>query len=252
MLSDPLFYLVSIPAVLLYGIAKGGFGGPVSVLAVPLMALVMTPVQAAAILLPILVVMDGFALRAYWGVFDRKALWILLPGALLGVAIGFATAEQTSDDVMRVMIGAISLIFGIHTLARFSAAASAQHHVLSGTVWGGLAGFTSFSIHAGGPPLAVYLLPKRLSPLLFAGTTCVFFAVVNVVKLFPYYLLDQLRVDNLLLSLVLVPLAPLGVFFGHWLVKRTEARWYYRIVAFFLIVLGGRLLWDGLAGMDLI
>lgn len=249
MFADPWFYLVSIPAVLLYGVAKGGFGGAVAVLSVPMMAVVMPPTQAAAILLPILVVMDAVVVKTYWGVFDRKTLRYMMPGALLGIALGYFTAETMNDDYLRILIGAVSLLFGLQQLLRWGVQASREHNRFAGGFFGTLAGFTSFSIHAGGPPFTMYLLPKQLSPLLFAGTAGIFFAVVNAVKLLPFYFLGQFTTENLLYSLALVPLAPLGVSLGHYLVRRSEPTFYYRVISFFLLVIGGKLLWEGLANL---
>ena len=249
MLSDPWFYLAAIPAVLLYGIAKGGFGGAIAILSVPMMALVMPPTQAAAILLPILVVMDVLVVRAYWGVFDRQALKVLLPGALLGVFIGYLSVDAMNDDYLRIMIGVLSLIFGLQNLLGFLSSDSVEHHRASGSFFGLLAGFTSFSIHAGGPPLTIYLMPKQLSPLLFAGTAGIFFAVVNAVKLFPYYTMGQFTSDNLVYSAVLAPLAPLGVAFGHYLVKRSDSSFYYSVISVCLVAIGAKLLWEGLSAV---
>ncbi len=249
MLADPTFYLVSVPAVLLYGISKGGFGGAVAVLSVPLMALMMSPTQAAAILLPILVVMDAFVVKTYWGVYDGRALRLLLPGAMVGIVLGYLTADAMSDDWMRVVIGTISAAFGLQSLAGWNSRGSREHNRVAGGFFGTLAGFTSFSIHAGGPPFTMYLLPKQLSPLTFAGTAGLFFAVVNAVKLVPYYSLGQFSSENLMYSLILVPLAPLGVKIGHVLVQRSDPRVYYGIISFFLIVVGGKLLWEGASGL---
>lgn len=249
MLTDPLFYLVSIPAVLLYGIAKGGFGGAVAVLSVPMMALVMSPTQAAAILLPILVVMDILVVKTYWGVFDRQALRLLLPGAVVGIGVGYYTADSMNDDHMRILIGVLSLFFGIQSLIRQHSRPKSEHEVVAGTAFGALAGFTSFSIHAGGPPFAMYLMPRKLTPLLYAGTAGIFFAVVNAIKLIPYTLLGQFTMDNLVYSLLLVPLAPLGVMLGHYLVKRSNPVAYYNIISFFLVVVGSKLLWDGITAV---
>lgn len=249
MFTDPGFYLVSIPGVLLYGVAKGGFGGSVAVLSVPIMALVMSPTQAAAILLPILVVMDALVVRTYWGKFDRRALQLLLPGAMVGLLIGYLAADAMTDAYMRIMIGLLSLGFGLQQLSGLTSRSAARHRPGSATFFGTLAGFTSFSIHAGGPPFTMYLLPKKLDPLLFAGTAGIFFAVVNAVKLFPYAMLGQFTTDNLLYSLLLVPLAPLGVALGHYLVKISNPAFYYRVISFFLLVVGGKLLWEGLSGL---
>ncbi len=249
MLDNPWFYLATVPAVLLYGIAKGGFGGAVSMLAVPIMSMVMPPTQAAAILLPILVIMDALVVMTYWGVYDRTTLHYMLPGAMVGIAVGYVTADAMNEHYMRVLIGALSLVFGLLYLFRLTAGVGARHHPVAGSVFGTVAGFTSFSIHAGGPPFTMYLLPKQLSPLLFAGTAGLFFAVVNAAKLAPYYLLGQFTADNLLYSLVLVPLAPLGVKIGHYLTKRATSRFYYDVISLFLALLGARLLWVGIQGL---
>jgi uncharacterized membrane protein YfcA len=241
--------MVSIPAVLLYGIAKGGFGGAIAVISVPAMALVMPPTQAAAILLPILVVMDALVVKVYWGVFDRRALWLLLPGALLGIGIGYLSAEAMNEHYMRILIGVLSLVFGMQSLFGLKSFAGSEHHPVSAGLFGALAGFTSFSIHAGGPPFTMYLMPKQLTPLLFAGTAGIFFAVVNVVKLVPFYALGQFTTDNLLYSLVLVPLAPLGVKLGHVLVRGSTPSFYYSVTSFCLVLVGAKLLWDGFAAL---
>lgn len=249
MLTDPWFYFVSIPAVLLYGIAKGGFGGAIAIISVPMMALVMPPTQAAAILLPILVVMDILVVKTYWGIFDRRALYLLLPGAIVGIGIGYLSVEAMNEHYMRILIGVLSLVFGLQTLLGLKGLSSAEHHRVSGSLFGALAGFTSFSIHAGGPPLTMYLMPKQLPPLLFAGTAGIFFAVVNVVKLVPYYALGQFTTGNLMYSLVLVPLAPLGVKFGHYLVKRSTSTFYYKVVSIALVLVGAKLFWDGVSAL---
>ena len=249
MLTDPAFYLVSIPAVLLYGIAKGGFGGAVAILAVPLMALVMAPTQAAAILLPILVVMDFVVIYSYRGHFDGRALRLLLPGALAGVLGGYLLADAMDEDLMRLLVGAVALAFGVQALLGWLSHVGRRHHRWGATFFGALAGFTSFSIHAGGPPLTMYLLPKQLPPMVFAGTAGLFFWVVNLVKLPPYFALGQFTTANLLYSAALVPLAPVGVLIGRRLVRLSNPRVYYRIIAAFLVLVGIKLLRDGYAGL---
>jgi uncharacterized membrane protein YfcA len=249
LLADPGFYLVSVPAVLIFGIVKGGFGGAIAIISVPLMALVMPPTQAAAILLPILVLMDILVIRTYWGLFDRRALALLIPGAVVGVGIGYFTAEAMNEHYMRILIGSLSLVFGVQSLLGLKSLTGREHNPVSGGFYGALAGFTSFSIHAGGPPFTLYLMPKQLTPLLFAGTAGIFFAVVNAVKLVPYYALGQFNTDNLLYSLVLAPLAPLGVRLGHYLVQRSTPSFYYAVVSFALVLIGVKLLWDGVDGL---
>ena len=240
MLTDPLFYLCSVPAVLLYGIAKGGFGGPIAVLSVPLMSLVISPTLAAAILLPILVVMDGLVVKTYWGHYDRRALRLLLPGALVGIGLGYYSADLVDEEMMRLMVGVISLVFGLQNLVGLKGITGERHSALSGTLFGGIAGFTSFSIHAGGPPFSMAApalaearqVADEIEMLRDVGTAPAQAALVF---------------ENLALSLVLVPLAPLGVRIGHWLVQRSEARLYYSVISVFLVVLGGVLIYRSLS-----
>jgi len=249
MLTDPMFYAVSIPAVLLFGIAKGGFGGAVAILAVPLMSLVMSPAQAAAILLPIIVVMDLVVIYSFRGHFDRRALKLLLPGALVGVLVGYLLADAMNDDVMRILVGTVALAFGAQALGGWLSHVGREHHPVPAGFFGALAGFTSFSIHAGGPPLTMYLLPKRLPPMVYAGTAGLFFWAVNLAKLPPYFVLGQFTADNLRYALVLVPLAPVGVLIGRRLVRLSNPRFYYRLIAAFLVIVGAKLMWDGVSGL---
>lgn len=249
MLQDPMFYLVSVPAVLLYGIAKGGFGGAVAILAVPLMALMMPPAQAAAILLPILVVMDMVAIYSYRNQFDALALRLLLPAALLGLLAGFLLAGSVNDMMLRMLVGVVAVVFGVQTLVGWLASLGKEHNRWTALVIGTLSGFTSFSIHAGGPPFAMYLLPKRLPPLTYVGTAAIFFTVVNIVKLPAYYALGQFDMENLWYSLVLVPIAPLGVLIGRRLVQMSDPGVYYKIISAFLVLVGIKLIFDAYRGL---
>lgn len=255
-LADPLFYAVAIPAVIMSGISKGGFGGGLGIMTVPLMALVVSPLQAAAIMLPILCVIDVVGLWAYWGQGDRRNLKLLLFAAAIGIAIGAFTFRYLTADALRIILGVIAIGF---TLRWFwqnvaakrsgSAVAAEPTNAVKGTFWGMVSGYTSFVAHAGGPPLSVYLLPQRLDKTVYQATTVVFFAAVNYVKLVPYALLDMFPATNLTTSLVLTPAAILGTFAGVWLHKRIADRWFYRICYIFVLVTGVKLLYDGLSGV---
>ena len=174
---------------------------------------------------------------------------LLLPGALLGLLIGYLLADRMNEDYMRILIGLLSLVFGIQQLLGLQSHQAGQHHRGAAGFFGTLAGFTSFSIHAGGPPFTMYLLPKKLHPMIYAGTAGVFFAVVNVTKLLPYASGGVCSTENLLYSLVLVPLAPLCVYIGRYLVKISGPGFYYKDISFFLLVIGVKLLWEGFAGL---
>ena len=150
---------------------------------------------------------------------------------------------------MRLLVGSVATLFGLQALLGWLSRVGREHNALGAGFFGTLAGFTSFSIHAGGPPLTMYLLPKQLAPVVYAGTAGLFFWVVNLAKLPPYYLLGQFDSDNLLYSLALVPFAPLGVLLGRKLVRLSNPRFYYRVISLFLIIVGIKLIADGIAGV---
>ena len=250
MITDPWFYAAAVPAVLLFGIAKGGFGGGLGVLAVPLMALVVSPVQAAAVMLPILCVMDLVGLWAYRGKWLWPELRILAPASLIGIAAGTALFGYMSAATIKLCIGIVAIVFGAHYLVAVSRGSGSDPAYLppsAGMVAGAVGGFTSFVAHAGGPPISIYLLRRPLDRFDFVATTVLLFAVINYVKLVPYAWLGQLSSQNLLTSLVLSPLAPLGVYTGVWLTRRVSDAFFFRFMYLLLLLVGGKLLWDGLA-----
>jgi uncharacterized protein len=245
MLSDPWFYAAAIPAVVIVGLGKGGFGGA-SVLGAPLLSLVVPPLEAAAIMLPILVAMDVVAVSAWWRVFDRKSVIILLPGMLLGVAIGWAIAAHVTDEGVRLVVGVIAVGFTLSYLLRGGEhQAARQPNRLKGTFWGAVGGFTSFVSHAGGPPVQMYLLPLKLDPKLVAGTSVLVFAATNAAKLLPYAALGQFTTAHLAVSAVLLPLAPISTFLGARLIKIVPMHTFYRVSYALLFLVGLKLLYDG-------
>lgn len=249
MITDPLFYACAIPAVLLFGLAKGGFGGSIGILSVPLMALVISPPQAAAILLPILCVMDLLALRKFWRKWHVANLKIMIPGAIIGIVIGSLTFQYLSEDHVRLLIGLLALGFAANFWRKQATDEVTQPNRLKGSFWSMISGFTSFGIHAGGPPINVYLLPQKLNPTLYVGTNAVLFAVVNYVKLIPYFLLGQLTVGNLGTSLALLPLAPVGIGLGYFLHDKMSPLLFYRVVNGFLFIAGIKLCFDAVNGL---
>ena len=246
-ISDPWFYAAAVPAVFLFGISKGGFGGGLGVAAVPLIALVISPVQAAAILLPILCLMDLFSLWAFRGKWVVSEIRLLVPAALVGIAVGTLMFDTMSTGVLRLLLGTVAVTFTLHHWITRLTASSVKNTYSRrvGAVAAAIAGFTSFIAHAGGPPLSMYLLRRNLDKTRFAGTTVFFFMAVNYVKLIPYGWLGQFDVSNLGTSLVLSPLAPLGVFTGVWLHKRISDQFFFLIVYGLLFIIGLRLMVDG-------
>lgn len=249
MIADPWFYAVAIPAVLLFAISKGGFGGGLGITAVPLMALVISPVQAAAILLPILCVMDLVALWKFRGKWLWPELQVLLPASLIGILVGTLLFEYMSVAVVRLIVGSVAITFTLHFWihsVRSYGATLANYPLSYGWAAASVAGFTSFVAHSGGPPISMYLLRRPLDRTDFAATSIVFFAVVNYVKLVPYTWLGQFDTGNLATSAVLAILAPIGVFIGAWLHSRVSDRFFFAVVYVLLLVVGMKLVYDGI------
>ena len=246
MITDPLFYFFAVPAILIFGIAKGGFGNAIGVVAVPLMALAVSPLQAAAILLPILCVMDVFAIRKFWRQWDVINIVIMLPAGCVGVLVGSLTFSYLNEGHVRLLIGLLALIFALNFWLKSPGSIQKEPDYIKGSFWSVIGGFTSFGIHSGGPPVNIYLLPQKLHPKVFMGTCAMFFWITNYVKLIPYFILGQLDSQNLQTSLVLLPLAPIGVGFGYYLHTRVSTQKFYNIFNFFLIITGCKLTYDGI------
>lgn len=244
MTHDLSFYAVAIPAVVLMGLSKSGFGAGFGALAVPLMALVVPVPQAAAILLPLLAIMDAMGLAALIRDRDRELTRLLLPAGLLGTLIGTVLFGLLSASVVAGLVGAITLLFLAVRLVFPPRADAPPPPRWLGFVLGATSGFTSFVAHAGGPPVSFYVLPLRLAPVTFTATMAVFFAVVNASKWIPYAWLGLIDGRNLYTSLTLAPFAPLGVWLGLKVVRRIDSTWFYRLFHIGMALTGGKLLWD--------
>ncbi len=248
MITDPYFYAAAIPAVVLTGLAKGGFLSTVGGIAVPLMALAISPIEAAGIMLPILIVMDMIGVTSYRREIDWPNFFILLPPALIGVGLGWATAAYVSEAAIRLLVGLIGLFSAArYWWPRSSPRQIAQRHRLKGSFWGLVAGFTSFVSHTGAPPLQVYLLPQRLPNAVYAGTAIALFSLVNLSKVVPYAALGQLSTANLSTTAVLLPLAPISMAAGIWMTRRISQDSFYAIAYAGLLAISLKLIWDALA-----
>ena len=248
-ITDPWFWVVAVPAVLLTGLSKSGFASGLGTLATPLIALTIPVPQAAAIMLPLLMAMDATGLQQLWRQRDPALLRALLPGGLLGVAIGMLCFGLLSTQAVSGIVGGLTLVFLAHRLllARPSVAApGAAASRWLGPVCAVISGFASFISHAGGPPISAYLLPMRLQPIVVAGTMSVFFAAINAAKVLPYAALGLIDLRNLATAALLLPLAPLGVWVGVRLTRHVNATWFYRVAYGCMALSGSKLLWDGL------
>lgn len=247
LITDPAFYFVAVPAVLLTGISKGGFAGGLGVLAVPMMALVISAPQAASIMLPILCLMDVVGSWSYHRQWDFRLLRRLLPGAVLGIGVGWLLFRRMDASVVELMVGCIAVLFALQRLSGFTFnIRSPFPDALRATGWSALSGFTSCLAHAGGPPMMIYLLPLKLDKTVLVANLTLFFALVNYIKLIPYAELGLLDARNLGTALVLAPLAPIGVYCGIWLHKRIDEKLFYKLSYVFLLLTGIRLVWHAL------
>lgn len=249
MLTDPTFYLLAIPAVILLGLAKGGFAG-VGAIALPLLALRISPVQAAAILLPVLVVQDAVGVWAFRKSWDRDVLTLMIPSAMVGIAAAYFLAAKVSATVVLAVLGAISIVFAGYRLwisrgGRVPVSANAPRAL--GVALGFASGFTSQVAHAGQPPFQMWVLPKGFSPSVLVGTTAIFFAVINLAKIPAYLALGQFTHENLMAAAVLAPLAIVSTLLGVWLVRRVDAERFITIIYVLMIVVGVELLYKSLA-----
>lgn len=245
LITDPSFYAVAIPAVLLMGISKSGFGAGFGSLAVPLMALACPVPQAAAIFMPILFVMDVLGLAAFRRHFEWKLVRFLVPMGLVGTVVGTLSFHYLDARTVAGIVGVFTLLFLAQRLAFPPRPDSPHPPRWAGALLTVTSGFTSFVAHAGGPPVNAYVIPMRLPPLVFTATMAAFFFMVNLSKWVPYAWLGLLDMRNLATSLALMPLAPVGVWIGVRLAHRIQPTLFYRLIYLGMLLTGVKLAWDG-------
>ena len=245
------FWLLAVAATFLFGMSNAGFGGAAGSLGVPLMALAVSPVFAAAVMLPILLAIDIIGVVVFRGRSDTANLRIILPGAMLGIGVGWLTFGHVDARWIKLLIGIEAVLFAID---RFRAARSSGIAVASaptlgpGIFWSALSGFTSFVSHAGGPPIMQYLMPQNMDKMRLVGTTVIFFTVVNFAKLGPYAQLGLVDLSFLAVSLLLAPVIPVGYYVGYRLLQAVDMRGFNLVTAWTLLAAGTKLIHDGIAG----
>ena len=244
LITDPYFYVVTIPAVLLLGVSKSGFGAGFGSLAVPLMALAVSVPQAAATLMPVLLLMDILGMAAFRKDFDLKLLRFLIPWGLIGIVIGALLFKLLNTNTVAGIVGFFTLLFLAQRLLFPPKVDSAPPPKWLGAILTATSGFTSFIAHAGGPPISAYVIPLRLSPVKFTATMAFFFFIINLSKWIPYAWLGLLDVRNMTTSLVLLPIAPIGVLVGVRLARRINQILFYRFVYLGMFLTGVKLVYD--------
>ena len=235
--TDPLFYLIGVPAVFLISLGRGAFGGGLAILGVPLLAFAVDPVTATFMMAPIVSASDPFTVWAFpprtWSMPDLK--W-LVPGAAAGLGLGAVFVSEVDPRIVALGISIVILWFTARYFLRDRSALTGHTPVnpVLALICGGLSGFTTFISHGGNPPLSYYLLPRGLPKTIFAGTMIAFFLVTNVVKLALYLWLSTNNTRVLLLAVALMPAVPLGVWAGKRLHDRLDERrlyfWCYLLV----------------------
>jgi uncharacterized protein len=245
LITDPFFYAVAVPAVLLLGISKSGFGSGFGSLAVPMIAMAVTVPQAAAILMPVLLVMDLLGISAFRKDFDKDLLKFLLPWALVGTVIGTLLFKVLNASTVAGIVGIFTLLFLAQRLVFPPKPDSAPPPKWLGAILTATAGFTSFIAHAGGPPINAYLMPLKIKPLVFTATMSYLFFFINLSKWVPYAWLGLLDMRNFATSLVLLPFAPVGVWIGVRIAKRINPDLFYKLLYTGMFLTGCKLVWDG-------
>ena len=249
MTFDLTFFALAIPAVIFAGISKGGFGSGAAFAATPILALVIPPELAIGIMLPLLMLMDVGSLRPYWGRWSWPDARLLILGGLPGVAMAVVFWQLANPDLLRFLIGVIALGFVAFQLARMRGLIRLPDRPVSARLAmtaGAAAGFTSFISHAGGPPLAIYLLSRGLSKTAYQSTTVIVFWAVNIMKAVPYAFLGIFTAQSLLAGLYLAPAALVGVWLGVKAHRIIPERAYFAVTYVMLTLTGSKLIFDAL------
>ena len=245
-MSLPEYYYVAALAAVLIGVSKGGFAASFNMVVMPMLALATDPVHAAVIMLPVMCVIDLFALWTYSKKADTLIFKLLLAGSFVGLGVGALTFATMDADGMRVLLGVIALIFGTRGLWQYLSTSTGKVMPRwAGVLAGAAGGFTSFITHAGSPPVQMYLLPMRLQKTIYHATAVTFFASLNYIKLGIYGLIGQLSTDRWMESATLLPWVPVGFFLGVYLHNKVTDRFFYLLSYVALILMGFRLLYTG-------
>jgi uncharacterized membrane protein YfcA len=238
--------LAPIAVTLIAGL-KGAFGGGFALLGIPLLALAMDPVEAGAMLAPLFIAMDLVAFR-YWkpGTWSKPDLAVVLPGLAVGVAIGTAVVAFAPRDWVALAMALVTLAFAAKYFIGGGEVRPRPRQPWRGVLAGTTSGVTTMLAHAGGPPLAMYLLPLGLPKAVYAGTTSIYFTVANVLKVGPWLMAAPPTTETWWLMTACLPFVVLGVWGGWRLHQRLDQRRLYWWCHVLLVATGLKLLWDGL------
>ena len=245
-MANPSLFALLCLAAFFVGLSKGGMP-VIAMLSVPILSLVMSPIVAAVMLLPIYIISDIISVWLYRREYSAVNLKILIPAGIFGVLVGWATAAYVSDELVSLLLGIMGITFCLHVWLRNNENIKpTMPNTSKGLFWGTLAGFTSFISHAGGPPYQVYILPQKLPKMMFAGTSTILFAVINLAKIVPYSTLYPYTKTSLIASSTLIPVAALGTIFGRYLIKRLSEKWFFLAVQIALFLISVKLIYSSI------
>tara|TARA_Y100000741_G_scaffold271923_1_gene212030 strand:+ start:98 stop:844 length:747 start_codon:yes stop_codon:yes gene_type:complete len=240
-----LFFFTVVPAIILFGIAKSGLGGSIALISIPLMTIAMPLTNALGIILPILIFSDFIATYKYRKEYDLETLKLMVPFAVIGIFIGSLTFTFFSEELLKFIIGLMGFLFaGHYFFFKKNKEAKSDKNFLKGGVCSTIAGFTSFCVHAGGTPTSLYLLPLRMKKEIYVGTRIIFFACLNLFKLPLYINLSMTNFETFKQSLILFPVALLGILIGYKLLKIIEEKLFYNILYTLIFITSTKLLYD--------
>ena len=240
-----LFFFTVVPAIVLFGIAKSGLGGSIALISIPLMTIAMPLTNALGIILPILIFSDFIATYKYRKEYDSETLKLMVPFAAIGIFIGSLTFTFFSEELLKFIIGLMGFLFaGHYFFFKKNKEAKSDKNFLKGGVCSTIAGFTSFCVHAGGTPTSLYLLPLRMKKEIYVGTRIIFFACLNLFKLPLYINLSMTNFETFKQSLILFPVALLGILIGYKLLKIIEEKLFYNILYTLIFITSTKLLYD--------
>ena len=240
-----LFFFTVVPAIILFGIAKSGLGGSIALISIPLMTIAMPLTNALGIILPILIFSDFIATYKYRKEYDLETLKLMVPFAAIGIFIGSLTFTFFSEELLKFIIGLMGFLFaGHYFFFKKNKEAKSDKNFLKGGVCSTIAGFTSFCVHAGGTPTSLYLLPLRMKKEIYVGTRIIFFTCLNLFKLPLYINLSMTNFETFKQSLILFPVALLGILIGYKLLKIIEEKLFYNILYTLIFITSTKLLYD--------
>ncbi len=249
MSSDIVFLILAGVASFVVGMSKGGLP-MVGLLSVPLLSLSISPVMAAGLLLPIFIISDVYGLWIYRKEFDTRNIAIIVPASMIGIGVGWATASITSEDLVKILVGVIGLAYCADAILKSRRDLPPRPaDVPRGVFWGSIAGFTSFVSHAGGPPYQMYVLPQRLDKMVYAGTSTIIFAIINLLKLPPYWMLGQVNLASIEKAVYLAPIAILGAYVGYKITKTIPQKIFFRLVEVALLLVSITLVYEGASAL---